>query len=434
MSLPEKFILEKPQIKHNFTLNELKEKVDELQELIYKSNNPEYLYWTDIKYKNWIKEKIEPSDFWQILDFSRSINSNVIYNFKTENNKNFLFNNVEHFNLILKEIDNFKLDEINYNEFFIKNNLIEEAISSSQLEGAHTTREIAKKIIKQKRQAVDESQNMIINNFEAMEVLQNKYKFQNLSVDMILELHEIFLKNDKKISNDKIGCFRENKENIYIGNELYYTHIAPNIEYVKEELNKLVYFANNIKTYHPIITAIIIHGIFAYLHPFVDGNGRISRCLFYWYLMKNNYEYMICFPISRVIKKLPNQYSNSFIYFQQNNFDMSYIIDYNLRKILQAKNEFLEYYNKKTIELDNINNNFINLIKEKNINSIQEELFNDLISNKIFYLTIQYVVEKYKITRQTASNYLKNMEKESLLISKKVGKEIRYHKNEFTFS
>ena len=34
MSLPEKFVLEKPQIKHNFTLSELKEKIDELQELI----------------------------------------------------------------------------------------------------------------------------------------------------------------------------------------------------------------------------------------------------------------------------------------------------------------------------------------------------------------------------------------------------------------
>ena len=40
----EKYILEKPKQNKNFSLNELKEKMSELQELIYNSNNPEYLY------------------------------------------------------------------------------------------------------------------------------------------------------------------------------------------------------------------------------------------------------------------------------------------------------------------------------------------------------------------------------------------------------
>lgn len=59
----EKYILEKPKQNKNFSLNELKEKMIELQELIYNSNNPEYLYWTDLKYKNSIREKINPEDF-----------------------------------------------------------------------------------------------------------------------------------------------------------------------------------------------------------------------------------------------------------------------------------------------------------------------------------------------------------------------------------
>jgi AraC-like DNA-binding protein len=77
---------------------------------------------------------------------------------------------------------------------------------------------------------------MVVNNYEAMQMLENKYKYQDLSVDMILDLHTIFLKNDKIIKKDKIGCFRSNKDNIYVGNDNYYTHKAPEINYAKNEL------------------------------------------------------------------------------------------------------------------------------------------------------------------------------------------------------
>lgn len=426
----EKFILKKPKNNKSFTLNELQGKMNDLQELIYKCNNPEYLYWTDIKYKSWIKEKINPEDFWQILNFSRSINSNIIADFKTENGKNFVYNNLEHFDSILKEIDNFKLDNTDYKNFFIKNNLIEEGIASSQLEGAHTTREVAKNIIKHRKPATNENEIMIVNNYEAMQALENKYKYQDLSIDMILELHTIFLKNDKNIEKNKIGCFRDETDEIYVGNDNYYTHKAPEINYAKNELNKLINFANNNKNYHPIITAIIIHCLIAYLHLFVDGNGRLSRCLFYWYLLKNNYDYMIFFPISRVIKKSQKQYNNSFIYFQQNDFDMTYIFDYNLRKIQQAKNEFNEYYNKKIIELKEQENKIFNFTKDNNFNTRQEKVINDLFSNKFPYLTINYMTTTYNITRQTASNDLKDLESKNLLTSRKVGREVRYYKNE----
>ena len=426
----EKFILEKSTNNKLFTLNELQEKMNDLRELIYKCNNPEYLYWTDIKYKSWIKEKINPEDFWQILNFSRSINSNIISDFKTESGKNFVYNNLEHFDSILKEIDNFKLDNTDYKNFFIKNNLIEEGIASSQLEGAHTTREVAKNIIKCKKPATNENEIMIVNNYEAMQALENKYKYQDLSINMILELHTIFLKNDKNIEKNKIGCFRDEKDEIYVGNNNYYTHKAPEINYAKNELNKLIDFANNNKNYHPIITAIIIHCLIAYLHLFVDGNGRLSRCLFYWYLLRNNYDYMIFFPISRIIKKSQKQYSNSFIYFQQNDFDMTYIFDYNLRKIQQAKNEFNEYYNKKIIELESQEKDIFKLIKDNNFNTRQEKVINDLFLNKIPYLTINYMTNIYNITRQTASNDLKDLENKNLLTSKKVGREVRYYKNE----
>lgn len=41
----------------------------------------------------------------------------------------------------------------------------------------------------------------------------------------------------------------------------------------------------------------------AYMHPFVDGNGRTARALFYWYMLKSGYWLTEYLSISRVIAK-----------------------------------------------------------------------------------------------------------------------------------
>ena len=79
--------------------------------------------------------------------------------------------------------------------------------------------------------------------------------------------------------------------------------------------------------------------------------------------------------------------------------------------------------------MDEKNKNVVDIFKSENLNTRQEGLINDLFLNKVFYLTIPYIVNKYKITRETASNDLKDLENKKLLTSKKVGREIRYYKN-----
>ena len=52
----------------------------------------------------------------------------------------------------------------------------------------------------------------------------------------------------------------------------------------------------------------------AFIHPFVDGNGRTARSLVYWYMMKKGYWLTEYLSISRIIYRNKAQYEKAFLY------------------------------------------------------------------------------------------------------------------------
>ena len=403
-------------------INKIKDNKD-IMSLIYKTENPVYLHWEEIKNKDWIPNNYTKEEFWTLIRVHRDINYKPTP-IKSQDGSYFKYYELYNYNDL---IFNFELTEDIKNKY-LKSSIMEESISSSQLEGANTTRRIAKKIILEEQQPSNNSERMILNNYNVMKEIQNHYKNKDLSINMIKELHLLLTKNDSNIEDDKKGVFRTNEDNIVVGsNKLNkYSYKTPDIEFVNEEINNLINFANNTdkeKYIHPIIKAIMLHFWFAYLHPFVDGNGRLSRCLFYWYLIKNNLEIFAYYPLSTVIKKSKGQYSKAYIYTEQDNNDLNYFIDYNIRKIIEAKKLFEEYVNKKNKEEIEINNLTLN----KNLNHRQEQVLKDINVNKYSYITLTSYINMFKISKPTAISDLKDLEKKQLLNSKKVGREVRYY-------
>ncbi|KKL18906.1 hypothetical protein LCGC14_2470830, partial [marine sediment metagenome] len=148
--------------------------------------------------------------------------------------------------------------------YLVKSLMMEEAITSSQLEGASTTRKIAKEMLETKRLPIDKSEQMIFNNYLLMKKALER-KDEELSIDLILELHAIA--TYKAIDNDATpGALREDNtiavSNLY--NEL--AHVPPCYSSLKERLLSLCDFANekhdgpNSDTFiHPLVKAIILH-------------------------------------------------------------------------------------------------------------------------------------------------------------------------------
>jgi len=85
------------------------------------------------------------------------------------------------------EGDKTVIDEKTQKTYLIRS-LIEEAINSSQLEGASTTRRVAKEMIRSRREPKDVSERMILNNHSALKFI-SEMKAEEITPSMVFELH-----------------------------------------------------------------------------------------------------------------------------------------------------------------------------------------------------------------------------------------------------
>jgi len=100
--------------------------------------------------------------------------------------------------------------------------------------------------------------------------------------NLILKLHSIILKD---ISKRFAGKYRESSVRIFGSNVKF-----PDSEKVPQLIRNLIYwYKKNKRKYHPFEIAVLISMKFVTIHPFIDGNGRVSRLLMNFLLTKNNY-------------------------------------------------------------------------------------------------------------------------------------------------
>ena len=189
-------------------------------------------------------------------------------------------------------------------------------------------------------------------------------------------------------------------------------------------MERLIKFANDEAFVHPVIKAIFLHFWIGYLHPFYDGNGRLARTIFYWYLLRKGYWAIQYLPISLVIRRSAKQYGMAYVYSEQDDFDLTYFYDYHMRKIIQALNDFEDYIREKVVE-----NKFIEQLLDKKfkLNDRQKELLRYfLVKGKNSYITPSSYISLYKVSRMTSASDLRKLRKMGLVTSKRVGRNIRY--------
>jgi len=122
----------------------------------------------------------------------------------------------------------------------------------------------------------------ITNHREAIYFLEDLIKNkESMNEWNIKNIHRLIL---KEIDNDNAGIYRT--ENVTISGA---THIPPTHYKVKEEMERLITLYNSWSNYHPIVKSALLHGEFVKIHPFIDGNGRTSRLLMNFEVMKKGY-------------------------------------------------------------------------------------------------------------------------------------------------
>jgi len=236
---------------------------------------------------------------------------------------------------------------------------MEESIFSSMIEGATTTRVQAKDMLRKNKSPKNKSEQMILNNYETIQYISD-HKTEEVSIEKLYEIHRLVTKNT--LEEEKVGVFRNTNE-IHVMNEITgeIVHTPPDFKILNNLMKSFCdFFNHNPKDnfIHPIVKASILHFFIGYIHPFVDGNGRTARALFYWYLLKNGYWLAEYLSISRVIMKTKVQYEKAYIYTEIDDMDVTYFIHYQVKILTQAFEDLKKHVNKKKKEENQLSDFF----------------------------------------------------------------------------
>ena len=314
--------------------------------------------------------------------------------------------------------------------YLVNSLMMEEAISSAQLEGAATTRQVAKEMLANERPPRSEDERMILNNYLLMRAAKHE-KHSELTIDLICQFHQTATTGIKE-NVVHPGNIRE-RDDIYVGSDNDIAHQPPAAHLLPERLQNLCDFANEAHDgmdgrifIHPVVKAIILHFMLGYEHLFVDGNGRTARCLFYWFMLKNGYWAFEYISISSLLKEAPVQYGESFIYTETDEMDLTYFIVYQLKIIERAINEFLGYIEERKREFYELMEWLEDTGIQKKLNYRQGHLLKKALRNPGRVFTAKEVTHDYDISDGTARTDLELLVKLKVLGKVKDGKTFLY--------
>ena len=304
---------------------------------------------------------------------------------------------------------------------YLVRSLMEEAITSSQLEGAATTREVAKDMIRTGRRPRDTSEQMILNNYLTMQRIQ-ELKSSALSPELVLEIHRL-ITTDTLAEPTAAGRFRRPDEPCVVGDDFgQIFHAPPPAGELAERMNALCAFANGETPdhfIHPAVRAIILHFWLAYDHPFVDGNGRTARALFYWSMLRSGYWIFEFISISTILRKAPVQYGRSFLYTETDDNDLTYFLVAQTEVISQAISELHRYIERKAAQLRQAEQDIQALAL---FNHRQVALIRHALSNPGQRYTIASHQQSHAVVHQTARTDLLDLVERGVLEMVKKGR------------
>lgn len=309
---------------------------------------------------------------------------------------------------------------------YLVNSLMEEAIRSSQLEGATTSRREAKEMLRTGRDPKDRSERMILNNFRALQYMREEMA-GDLEPGAILELHRILTEGtlDNPDAAGRLQQPEEPRVAVYDRDDRRRpVHRPPPAEELPARLERLCSFANQQDGgdvfIHPVVRAILLHFCLAYDHPFEDGNGRTARILFFWSMRRSGYWLAEYLSISTILRQAPGRYARAFLETETDDGDTTYFLIHQLRVIERAIDEMRRYLERKTREIQEIGEA---LHGADGFNRRQLELLRHSVRHPDAAYSFSGHATSHRVTHETARADLRSLAKRGLLTQRRRGRE-----------
>jgi len=307
---------------------------------------------------------------------------------------------------------------------FLVNSLMEEAIRSSQLEGATTSRVVAKEMLRSGRKPADRSERMIANNYRALQFMREEMG-DTLTQQAVMELHRIVTEGtlDDPFAAGRLQQPGEPRVAVFDRDGDDPIHVPPPAEQLPERMRLLCDFANERddgeRFVHPVLRAILLHFWLAYDHPFEDGNGRTARILFFWLMRVRGYWLAEYLPISRLIRNAPARYAKAFMEAETDGGDTTYFLIHQLDLIERAIDDLHVYLQRKSAEVRDIER----LLQGTDyLNGRQLALLTDAVRDPGASYSFDSHATSHRVSHETARSDLRGLVHRGLLVQRRKGR------------
>lgn len=291
---------------------------------------------------------------------------------------------------------------------------LSESKDSSAIENIITTYDEIFKVIVSKRPMAGKPKE-VINYKYAIEhglVLMRQKGF--ISTNILIEVQNIIEQNKGGIRKLPGTVIINDKTNEIV-------HTPPQNETdIRELMSNLELFINQNNDYDPLVQMALIHFQFESIHPFYDGNGRTGRILNILYLVLKD---KLSEPILYLSKYIMENKEDYYTLLKKCNEDIKHIKDFVIY-ILKGVSETSQ----NTINLILRINQSIELTKEMMKKRLPDIYKYEIVEHLFSYMYTknEFFREHLRISRATATKYLKLLEKEGFIISEQLGKEVIY--------
>ena len=236
---------------HGTVLHDMDAKrlVEIMQAVAKEGQRSDYVHWDKLRHLQPPKG-LKPAEWWMAIRMGRALTPIPLRDAK---GPAFGYQTPPQAQRLLHYIDQHCSGEIKMAEVvttdhqaqrhYLVSSLMEEAIRSSQLEGATTTRRIAKELLRSGRQPRDRSERMILNNYRALQFMRD-HMGNRLTPDLVLRLHKILTEGTLDDSSGAGRMQTPSEDRVVVGNDLGETiHTPPPATELPDRMQAMCDFA-----------------------------------------------------------------------------------------------------------------------------------------------------------------------------------------------